>query len=419
MKAIIYLPGLGVSVFDQSVDSVALRLKKAIDINNPLPSSRYSVEVRKENYGLENNLTTQVALISETGGNPKNAIDLYELDYAKELTTRFENQNVILKTFQLFIAIASNLHRVFGVFFTSKALTIGARFQFLYAMIILLTLAIFGLLLVASFPVFLAETVKPAPGSDLQNFFDHTYLGNVIVYAYESLVGKSEYFVGIFAGLYLIFPDLKNRITILATEFVCLINYFSLGERRLGIIGKFEDLLEHIAEQNSHQEDNQGNPLPKYDEVIILAYSFGSLIALDVLFPSTQICSERTGQKVKTLITIGCPFDLIRAYWPRYYKDRVVCSKLQAWYNIYSSSDALSSNFRDDDLNAESSYTLTPDAIKPTNVSFDVIPHMSKTSMNFFLLMGFRAHRLYWDEQRNSASCFNNLVLLMKSNGHL
>jgi len=150
-----------------------------------------------------------------------------------------------------------------------------------------------------------------------------------------------------------------------------------------------------------------------------LAYSFGSLITLDVLFPSTQICSERTGQKVKTLITIGCPFDLIRAYWTRYYKDRVVCSRLQVWYNVYSTLDVLSSNFRDDELSDVATLSITPDGVKPTNIPFDIIPHTAKTIMNFFLLMGFRAHRLYWDEQRNSASCFNNLVLIMKMNNHL
>jgi hypothetical protein len=257
MKAIIYLPGLGVSVFDQSVESVALRLKKAIDINNPAPSKKYQVDVRKEKYGLENNLETNIARIVEQGGDPQKGIDLFELDYAKELTERFENQNVILKTFQLLIAIVANFHRLIGVFFNTKALSVGARFQFLYAMMILLLLGLFGLFLIASFPVFFAEAVKPAPGSDLLNFFQHTIVGNWIGDTYDFLVGKSSYFVGVFAGLYLIFPNLKNRITVLATEFVCLINYFSLGERRLSIIGKFEDLLEHISEQTIEEKDDR------------------------------------------------------------------------------------------------------------------------------------------------------------------
>lgn len=106
MESIIYIPGLGTRLFNQSVESFAYRFKKALDINDPDKKKHFETEFRKINFGKDNKQESNVATIFVMeDGKKKIAYEIYELDYGKTLTDKFEKSNIFVKTFLLFISI--------------------------------------------------------------------------------------------------------------------------------------------------------------------------------------------------------------------------------------------------------------------------------------------------------------------------
>ena len=70
-------------------------------------------------------------------------------------------------------------------------------------------------------------------------------------------------------------------------------------------------LLEHLAEKEE----------VRYRRLDVVAYSFGTIVAIDAFFP-LQGRPSRVFQDVETLGTIRCPFDLVRTFWPGYLDNR-------------------------------------------------------------------------------------------------
>lgn len=113
--------------------------------------------------------------------------------------------------------------------------------------------------------------------------------------------------------------------------FLMSARYFIAGRGRVKCTGRFNDLLEHVAETNAGRVD-------------VVGYSMGSLVALDALFPWIGTPAKRCAL-VRTLTTIGCPFDFVRAFWPAYFEGRAAGATGLRWVNVYSPLDLLGSNF--------------------------------------------------------------------------
>src|SRR5207247_5225157 len=88
------------------------------------------------------------------------------------------------------------------------------------------------------------------------------------------------------------------RATAAATGYVSVMSYFRYGERRGDLSGNLARLMQHLAERGK----------VKYSRVDLVAYSFGTIVALDALFPPRGQ-SVRTFSDIGRLVTIGCPFD--------------------------------------------------------------------------------------------------------------
>lgn len=406
MKAIIYMPGLGTSFTDQSVETFAQRYVKAIDINDPEVKKKYSAKFRDEKFGTDGSLTTKVAAIFESkGAEKKHIMDVYEFSYIDELTSGFKKQNVFTKILSLFTILSGHIPKV--LYYTIRRLwnkrggiSEGSSGQFLYAAFILFVLAFSGIILIAAFPVTLGDMLEVKNNEALSNFITNTYLGSLIDWSFTKVRGWSEYMIGLFALFYLFMPNLKIFILEMATEFICMIKYFSIGKNRLNLIGKFEEILEYVSESEL-----------EYDSVEVIAYSFGSVVAIDTIFPMKGATSVRVAEKLDRLVTIGCPFDFINLYWRRYYDEREYkSSTIKSWHNIYSTTDILSSNFRPDSIEGEAQRSVTDNAIMPTNIPFNVLSKDRYNPIRFFMLAGIKAHGMYWEDQINSASCFTSLV---------
>ena len=129
---------------------------------------------------------------------------------------------------------------------------------------------------------------------------------------------------------------------------------------------------------------------------------------------------------LNTLVTIGCPFDLIRTYFQSYFTQRTAIAGDSTsvvpvrWINIYSPLDVFGSNFRDDDqpdalpekgvvLSQPSKSIRMPDK----SISFNSgIPAGQKMGvLEFLALLGFKAHGFYWSRNDEpSVDCFRDVV---------
>jgi pimeloyl-ACP methyl ester carboxylesterase len=210
-----------------------------------------------------------------------------------------------------------------------------------------------------------------------------------------------------FAGLGLTVRfNLKEALASVAPILSCATRYLSAGANRCQIIGELTRFVDHLDEQTN----------VRYRNVHILAYSFGSVIALDTLFPQESELPKRM-ERVDTLVTIGCPADFIRTYWPKYFQDRRGKPNTpRRWLNVYNDADVLGSNFLD---------TFGPDTSKDKmagicsggelrrpneadNIKFGPSVHSFSEWVRF---IGFRVHSKYWDRQSvNAVSCFEPIV---------
>jgi pimeloyl-ACP methyl ester carboxylesterase len=202
---------------------------------------------------------------------------------------------------------------------------------------------------------------------------------------------------------------IKDGISRAATDYLSAVLYLSIGSGRDERVGQLFDLVDHVAA--SH----------RYERIVVLAYSWGSVIALDAFFPPNRLPGPRLAD-VETLVTIGCPFDLVRTFWRRYYSDRQTrAGAPRQWLNVWSPMDALSSNFRDDpekNKPAQVPIAAVKDSAEPMTPDcrvWDEGPLGEKLTVGkAFQLMGLRAHSKYWErEYRGETGCFTLIVPAM------
>jgi hypothetical protein len=113
-----------------------------------------------------------------------------------------------------------------------------------------------------------------------------------------------------------------------------VVDYLDRGEDRGSELrGQLVALLEQLAQRER-----------PYEQIDVLAYSFGSI---DALFPFVQSPPPRLAT-IDRLVTIACPLDFVRSYWPDYFTKRFsIPGRPAQWVNFYAPSDVLASNFQD------------------------------------------------------------------------
>jgi hypothetical protein len=199
--------------------------------------------------------------------------------------------------------------------------------------------------------------------------------------------------------------QLKGVLKRLAVDFSCAINYLAIGDRKRSLMGQFSLLLEHLLEKQ-----------PQYRRIHLIAFSFGSLLAIDFLFPKEEF--GRRVERVQNLVTIGCPFDIVRTYSPDYFTDRTGNYEVtfENWLNVFHPTDLLASNFRNTDDDGkeaqEGVYLATSVLLKPDNLVFDqhFVPE-EFSWINLLLVKGFRMHTSYWNgPDENEISCFDYIL---------
>ncbi len=387
--AIIFVPGLG-DWYDQSVDGIAHRIACSLDRGSPTIQAQFypKSETVDENLGPDSQpgRKTRVRTVYRRDGERETPVlDVYELQYQEALTYNFKGLNPAMQSLRLFLLMLSNWRRLLS---PEERLAKGgiAKTQFYIALGIVLLLFAYMVLLFGAAVVVVLQV-----------------LGLVTV-SFDQWLLTLPAVVVVLAVVQALFPGLREGLKKAALTYTCVVEYIAEGGRRDVIAGLFSDLLEHVAEKN------------KYRNIHIIAYSFGSIIALDSLFPSGRKPGERF-KLVSTLVTIGCPFDLIRMFWKDYFQMRAAWpGRPQRWINVYCPADALASNFRNDDDQkpANVGLNLTQNGpCLPENVVYHRGPD-SIGAMAALALAGLRAHANYWEiEYEAEISCFNDIVLAL------
>jgi len=404
MKIGIYIDGLGQSVPFQSVTDYATRLKNEMDSHTE--GVKHELTVEKIKY-TTNRASTVVSIVGTKNGQSSLLYKLYDFRYKEILTDRFNKQNILIRNILLFLVVIKKIPILLFRFF--KPTTYNRPFQTFYIFFLFFIIAAAILFMV------------PATLNVIMNiFFEDTFVSYVrshpklLAFAHSlgvthaNLKNFTEGFVSFIAVVLLLAPQANTIVISLATEFVCANNYLQFGQQKQEILGNIDRLMEYISENE------------KDAKVQFHSYSYGSLIAIDYLFPYGTAPSGNMLDRTEALITIGTPFDFISSYYRGYYSERntTLESKIK-WLNIYSVVDALGSNFRNDSKIGEAQYGITATGLKPDNISYEVMKINEYSFSNFIMLNSLRVHGMYWSPDTDGQSCLKPIYLKMKENSLL
>jgi hypothetical protein len=149
--------------------------------------------------------------------------------------------------------------------------------------------------------------------------------------------------------------------------------------------------------------------------VHLIGYSFGSLVAMDLLFPKEreeEVVDERFPGSIASLTTIGCPVDFLRLYFPDYLDGRRTAMQGLAWKNVFIAADVFGSNFTDKDDFSDSTSrpagaveitvgNCAPTTVRYTDEKLSLVGVLSRR--------GFASHGGYW-EVGSSGNCLRYIT---------
>ncbi|HEV7760586.1 MAG TPA: hypothetical protein VGO78_16395 [Acidimicrobiales bacterium] len=192
--------------------------------------------------------------------------------------------------------------------------------------------------------------------------------------------------------LAVLFPGARERLAATAEQYLRTMRYIWLSGPKSTLRGEVLAVLERIAER------------PDVDRIHVLGFSFGSLVALDTVFPSSRAPSPRVG-RISTLVTVGSPFELASMLHPGYAEGRFAPDGGGLrWVNIYEPIDLLGSSFSDE-RGARRGLRLTDghEILPEVNLAWN--PGQRLTAVNALMLASLRVHAQYWgpDPQAETA----------------
>lgn len=429
--AIVFLPAIGRGWDDPSIEGIARRIANVIDTGARDVKAKAKVRVQDQTYGDQGEFKTRVCTVFKTEDEKDSpVIDIYGMDYSATLTSKYQNRSLLYKSLFVALMIIRTLPLLVAQFWRAGK-TVRENFQLVYGTAILSLLVVYmGTLVYAGYSSYKllkdpvaattsaattsatapaqasgsatapAASPDPSPRNKLTSFIRTR--ASVIF----------PVFIVAMSALGVVSPKgakFRESITEAATYALCLISYLTSGERSNAVAGKLDRLIEYIAEK---EELN-------YRHIHVIGYSFGSIVTLDALFPSTRTPGPRF-EKIHTLVTIGCPYDIVRNYYPEYFSNRTRRSNVpRRWFNVYTPVDVLSSNFSDDggvtkatrsvELRGEANEKLDP----PINILYGegAFPKTKLSIWDFFMLVGFRSHLIYWGPTYESEiTCFHQII---------
>lgn len=197
-------------------------------------------------------------------------------------------------------------------------------------------------------------------------------------------------------------------VTRMSEDMLAFVFYLGMGDRRAEVTGLVDEHVEKLLEAGRG-----------YERVALMGYSFGSIVALDVLFPADDIRARRL-DRVDTLVTLGAPVAFILTYWPGYFAQRSRRhAALKTWVNVFSPLDVLATQF-DPPQPSPGEPALqrshgNPDTLwRGPDVEHAFREGAAEGRLTWFgalTFLGLRAHSMYWaPEDGHERNCLHLVV---------
>lgn len=382
----IYISGLGQSFHQENVLKYAERFKNELLFSE----NGTSYDLRSEIVTYSGKNTSKVVRLVKLDRESEEVVyTFYEFEYHELLTERFNKKNILLKNLLLFWLVLKKLPQLIKRVFIHD--NYNRPYLTFYAFFILVIVSLSVLFLIPA-SIDMVYGFKVAKNIVNPN-------GNLKGDFYEFVKQGYKWTVPLTTFILLVIPESKTIVTSIATEFACADQYLNDGIQSQLISGNLDLLVEYISE---HEPESK---------IHFHSYSFGCLIATDYLFPLGTMPSKNAKLLTELLITIGNPYEFINSYYSSYFKNRnLVMEQKLKWINVYSISDALSSNFRKNSTRGEALNGIRDSSLKPINLNYEVSPDKSQNFFNFITMDGIRMHKLYWDMETNGQSCIRMIL---------
>ena len=238
--------------------------------------------------------------------------------------------------------------------------------------------------------------------------FDNTFAMESInnIHAKNGLDLVIKYGILLTITFILFMPESNIILTNIASVFITLESYIQNKEQIQHIRKNLDELVDFIVEQEPNQK------------IHFHTYSFGSIIALDTLFPTDEAPTKNIQNRVNLLVTIGAPYEFVTNYYPNFYKNRndIITKKIQ-WINVYSLVDAFASNFRYDNKAGEANYGILNKQEIPININYEITQKPNHYVFDFLALKQIYMHESYWDDSKSGQSCTRLIFFKMREIG--
>lgn len=329
--AVIFIPDMGDRI---SIDMIAERIAVELDRNTLSPEVSYSVQTRGDIEPYPSNIDAVTkervrTIYRRKGKEHIPVIDLYMLGYAKTLADAWKRQNPLVQSLKVFFVIILGFPRLLRAMFLGKSKKLSEKLQIFYAIFILLLLSFYMLI------VLLAVIQMIPQLSDLFKLVVKPVELDQEVIPYAPIT-VAQVVVILTALIQSFLPDLRRTLLDFAINILGVINYINSGDYKNVIAGRFADLLDYVAAKKM------------YDQIHVIGYSMGAIVAIDNIFPYNEPPVERA-KYIYSLTTIGCVADAIELFFPLYFEDRCRFENVPCkWINVYSPLDVFGSNFRND-----------------------------------------------------------------------
>ena len=393
MPTAIYISGLGQSANKESVEKYAARYIKELEYSTS--GINYYTKVEKIYYNDD-----QSSLAVRIYQHPKEeqnsdkdtlVYTLYDFEYNELLNQKFKNKNLLFKNIALLLLVIRKFPRVIMSLSNKTAFTKGGQTFYMFLVFLIMALAILFLL-----PSMLSLI------NDIEFFKIHKLKLN-----FNWFSELNKFTIPITTFFILFIPESSTLLIKVAAEFTTIDNYIQYGEQSQIIQGNLDALIEYIIE-------NEENPT-----IHLHTYSFGSVIALDALFPLGNEPSANIQNNINLLITVGAPYEFINNYYPNFYSKRInVMSEKIEWINVYSTMDAFASNFRKDNKVGEAKYGIMGRKEVPINLNYEIARREKYNLFSFLTLKHITMHQSYWDDSKSGQSCTRLIFNKMKEKNY-
>jgi len=367
LPILLYAPGLGRSPAN-TADNIADILARSID--NQQPDGTYGTRT-PQGVAAPHGLTISKTVVDAVG---RPILQVFELDY-RNLLNRTASQATPSVTAGAF---RSAWLAAWAIASSIRALRTGAKDRRTKAQLALGLAAAGALIFAALVSLYALLCALGSVPSAL-------WVGKI----FDLNVDAGWTFGVATVGTTLTWAALRRKILALAAS----------ADRTISFVRDEDRIAGDIARQVDRAAD-QLSANGWTGPVHLLGYSFGSLVFFEAVFPkrSGNVSGEPLS-RVESLITVGCPIDLVRLYAPAFLQDRGKRRPV-VWTNVFNAADIFASNLMDGpDDRAGKGFDI--DGVQPFSYRYT-----DESVGPFGIFTAGRTHSRYWSDA-DGAHCLD------------